>query len=164
MTDQAQTILSATADTILEKPIRIEVDVLHPRWWEKIGMKVGMMPRKRSFDIRPATLGNMIRISKLLLPVDVDIYRKSPILDASYQLISEHARTLAHVLAIAVINTEKEPPASLIKFFLNNLTSKEVKQLAGIVIQQLDVGNFMTTIVSIRGRNILETSRDTQRD
>lgn len=156
-------ILSATADTILEKPMRIDVEILQPRWWEKIAMKAGLMKARRSFMIRPATLGNMIRISQLLLGVDVELYKTTSFLDASYQVIGAHAETMARVIATAVNNGKDTPSERLVRFFLHNLTAKELKTISAIAVKHMDVENFMISIVSIRGRNILETSPRTQR-
>lgn len=155
MTDE-KNILSAAADTILEKSVSVEIDVLSPRWWEKIGMKVGLLPAKRSFMIRPATLGNMIRISKLLLQIDSDVYKKdASALESNYRAYDQYGDILAEVVAAAITNSPAGPGRNLIRFIRDNLTASELLTISGVVIRQLDLLNFMTTIISIRGVSLL---------
>ncbi|GAA0561537.1 hypothetical protein [Chitinophaga japonensis] len=155
MTDE-KNILSAAADTILEKSVSVEIDVLHPKWWEKIGMKVGLLPAKRSFQIRPATLGNMIRISKLLLQIDGDVYKKdASALESNYRAYEQYGDVLAEVVAAAITNSPSGPGRNLVRFIRDNLTASELLTISGVVIRQLDLLNFMSTIISIRGVSLL---------
>ncbi|KAA2241669.1 hypothetical protein F0L74_17480 [Chitinophaga agrisoli] len=154
--DHSKNILSSTADAILEKSIRVDIDVLHPRWWERIAMRWGWLPAKRTFSIRPATLGNMIRISRLLLEIDADVYKKNgSALESNYVAYNRYGDVLAQVVATAIANSEQGPGKDLIRFIKENLTAAELMSISGIIIRQLDLVNFMSTIISIRGVSLL---------
>ncbi|MEZ2446126.1 hypothetical protein AB6805_30635 [Chitinophaga sp. RCC_12] len=149
-------ILSASADSLLDNSVQFEVDVMNPKWWERIAIKFGWLPAKKTFNIRPTTLGNMIRISKLLLSINVDSYRQSGSpLDASYQVYDAHGRVLAEVIATAISNSKRGPTNKLVDFIQDNLSAAELLSLVSIVLKKLDVMNFMTTIISIRGMSLL---------
>ncbi|SEV88933.1 hypothetical protein SAMN05428988_0159 [Chitinophaga sp. YR573] len=153
---QEKQVLFDTADTILDKAIRIDVDVLNPRWWERLGIKLRWLPAKRTFHIKPATLGNMIRISRLLLDIDVMPYKGDlTTLDANYQVLNKHGDALAEVIATAIVNTKSGPTKSMISFIKENLTSSELMDIAMVIVKQLNVVPFMTTIISIRGVSLL---------
>jgi hypothetical protein len=145
-------VLSATADTILDKAVRIDVDVLYPRWWERLFMNLRLLPAKRSFDIRPATLGTMIRISQVLLDIDVTGYKTlSSALEANYHVYQAHGVKLAQIIAIAITNKEQEPTSKLVRFITENVTARELMAVTSVVFKQLDTVNFMSTIISIKG-------------
>lgn len=147
--DETQ-VLSQVADTILSKPITFEIDILHPSYLQKIRKKT-----KRSFKIMPSTLGTMIKISKEFLSVEVGEITNENFFSTNYKLITEHARRMARVVSFAVVNNKDDPPDSLISFFENNLTSKELSNLVNIIINQMDVVNFLKSIISAKGVNIL---------
>lgn len=146
---ETQTI-TAAADAVLNKDVTFEVEILHPsrmeRWQKKL---------KRSFKITPSTLGTMIKISKEFLSVDLDNFDKEEIMKSSFLLIQDHAERMAMIVAFAVVNAKEDPPASLVSFFLNNLTAKELAGLVSIILTQIDTVNFLKSIISAKGVNIL---------
>lgn len=155
-------VLTATADTILEKSVRIDIDILTPKWWERLLIKLRLLPAKRSFEIRPATLGNMIRISKILLDIDVTGYRSSASrMEANYQVYEKHGVKLAQIVAIAITNKEQEPESNLVNFIKENVTASELVSVVSVVLKQLDVVNFMSTIISIKGGMSLLNAEET---
>lgn len=154
--ENVKDILSASADTLLDNSVRVEIEVLNPRWWERKAMKFGWLPSKRSFLIKPATLGTMIRISHALLAIEIDSLKSNKsALDANYQVFENHGNVLAEVVAMAIRNTKEKPDKRLVHFLQENLNGKELFSITQIVIKQLDVLSFMSTIISIRGMSLL---------
>ena len=152
----AKDILSATADAVLDNAVRVDIEVLHPAWWERWGMKFGWIPGKRAFQIKPATLGTMIRISKLLLEIEIESLKtNTSALDANYKLYDQHGEQLAQVVALSIKNNKDLPDEKLVRFLQNNLTGKELFSITQVVVKQLDVLSFMSTIISIRGVSLL---------
>src|SRR5689334_10986117 len=92
-------ILEQVADSVLDKEVVLEVDV-YREWWERLLKK----PAKRKFVIKPITLGSLIRISKLLLTVDLTIDDVKTLLESSYHAMVDHGETIAHIIAIAIHN------------------------------------------------------------
>lgn len=149
-------VLNEVADTILEKPVRVTVQILHPRWWERIWMKFGWLTAERSFDIKPATLGNLIRISELMLSVD-GVSGNESALDMVYQLYRDGGDKVAQVVAIGISNSKHDPPEKLIRFVKENFTAEDLTNVAMVIIRQMDVSNFIRTITLARGVSLLKT-------
>lgn len=150
-------VLSEVADTILEKEVTIQIDSLSPGLWEKCLIRAGIVKAQRSFTIKPAVLGTMIEISKLVLKVGLDKFKSESMLGATYDLYRDHGDSLARIVGHAICNNETGPSNKLISFLKWNLTAEELMGIVGIVVKQLDVVNFISTIVSIRGTSLLKT-------
>jgi hypothetical protein len=147
---QESEVLSKVADTVLTKDVQFDVDIIHPGLLDKI-----MKRTKRSFVISPSTLGTMIKISKEFLAVGLEGYDKENVLDSNFTLITEHAERMARIVAYAVVNSKDDPPKKLVNFFLHNLTAKELMNLVNVIVKQVDVVNFFSSIISVKGLNLL---------
>jgi hypothetical protein len=144
----SENILEKVADTVLEKPVVIEVDVAGT-WYKKA--------HKATFELKPINLGSLIKISKLLLSID-DKINSQDWLNSSYSTMEKHGYSIAKVIAIAIHNRKSDPPASLVNLVLHNFTSKELLSTLAIVLKQMGVSHFISSIVSMKGLNILEAS------
>jgi hypothetical protein len=143
-------ILQQSADTILDKGIKIEVDILHPTLLQKWRGET-----KRVFWVKGLTLGSLIKISGELLEVDFNI-DKASVLKGSYKLINDHCLRMAKIIAYAVVNTDSEPPSKLVSFFVNNLNATELLSIVNVVVKSMNLGDFLHSIASISGINILQ--------
>lgn len=147
--EDAKTVHNDEADTLTQKPVEFYVDILNKTKFQRLLKQ----PDKKLFKIYPAVTGTLVRISKELLSLPEAINPND--INAVYDSMNKHGLTMAKIIAIAVSNSEKEPSDDLIKFFLYNLTAKELKTLVNIVLKQMDVINFITSIVLVKGANIL---------
>lgn len=129
-------VLSQVADTLLDNSVTFEVE-------------------GRPFEIKPSTLGTMVKISKELLAMDLSAFDKDKMLESNFNLIIDHSKRMCIIVAYAVTNKKAEPPDELVEFFEDNLTAAELFKLVNIIISQLDVINFMKSIISVKGVNIL---------
>jgi hypothetical protein len=144
-------VLSSATHTLIDKPITIEIDIVNPTLLDRIKFIFGA-PRVRKFELRPIVAGNLIRISDLLLSVDVKFFvNEGQILNENYTAMSKHAKTMARVLAIGLHGKESEPPESLVKFILANFSASEMRTVISYVIKQMNVAGFMNTIISAVG-------------
>lgn len=156
--------LQKVSDTTTDKPVTIEVDIYPQTRVQAFLQRWGVLPKKRVFLLKPIFLGTMLRISKLLLTLDMKLPEKDGTpgfnhLEANYEAISQHAGTMAKIVALAIQNTEKEPDGKLERFVMNNFTSKEMMSVLIAVLNQMDLKNFMISIISVRGLNVLETRK-----
>lgn len=154
--------LKRVSETTLQEPIELTVDVnpassLHARL-----QKWGLLPKKRVFVMRPIFLGSLIRISKVLMSVDMKIPDGTngkpdgaTLLDANYQAIIQHAESLARIVAMAIDNKDREPSGKLVKFIVRNFTTAEMLGVLAHVLKQMDLTSFMSSIISVRGLNVL---------
>ena len=148
-------ILQQAAKAITQDAFTFEVDVISERRYGYFFKK--KREEKRAFSIQPLKLGTLERISVMLLDIGVTIsdFKEDNILFLSYKLASGHAAQISKIVALAVTNTEAMPPSGLATFFLWHLDVKELSQVMAIVIKQMEVGNFVSTTVSMCGLNIL---------
>ena len=148
--------LERAADTILEEPVKLEVDNNPQNKAEELLQKWGILPKKKTFYIKNITLRNLIRVSKLLLSIEPGTFDRENILDSNYKAMGKHSETVAKIVAIALHNKRSEPSSRLVSFIMDQFTAKELEGVLGIVIKQMSVTDFMKSIISVRGLNLLE--------
>jgi hypothetical protein len=147
--------LTEVANTLLEKSVTIEVDILNPGWFEKFLIKLKIIPAKRKLQIKPLSLGTIIKISNELLGVEINNVEEQNFLRACYTALQQNGHKLAVILAIALIGSKSDPPDKLIKFLSDNLTPAELFKIVSIIVSKMDVGNFYHSMVLISGVNLL---------
>lgn len=150
-------VLQQAARIVTNDPVTFELDILPQNSLQAWLQKKGWSPAKKKYQIRPIVLGNLIRISRLLLTINPDILKQGKsLLDVAYQMVSDHGVTVAQILAIAVQNNQQEPNPKLVREINQNMTAKEMITLLALVLQQMDLTSFISSIISIRGLNVLD--------
>jgi hypothetical protein len=152
-----QQTLQAVAENILQLPVKIAVKKKATGGIAAFLHKCRLLSDEKVFLIHPITLGNMIRISRLLLQVDPEAYNQEKLIDSNYKIIEQYGETIATVIATAIHNQREEPPRSLVRFIMYHFTAWDLMRVLVIVVQQMDLSNFMHTIISIRNMNIIES-------
>jgi hypothetical protein len=148
-------ILENVSDSLLENCLTVNVDVYPTSWLHGKFQQWGIAAKKKVFLLRPIHLGVLIRISKLLVSTKLEIPKKEQFLEWNYQAIESHGETLAMIIALAIRNNKKEADKSLVRFILANFTAKEIFKVLSSVLQQMDLTSFMSSIISIKGMNVL---------
>jgi hypothetical protein len=151
--------LEQVADATIQQPITLEVDIKPNSRVHRFLQDRGILPKKRALVLHPIVLGNLMRISKILVSIDMTIFDMQNLLESNYQAIMQHGEGMAKIVAIAVHNQKTEPPKSLEKFILYNFTAHEMLGVCGIVGKQMDISNFMSSIISMKGFNVLQSER-----
>jgi hypothetical protein len=154
--------LAKASETVTAEPVTFNITLVPQSRLHGWLMRKKILPCRRSMEIKPVVLGNLLRISKLLLTIDTDKMQKGNLLDVSYHLAGQHADTIAEILAIAIQGNKNKPGARLISLIKQNLTAKEILYLLTLVLQQLDLTNFISSIISIRGLNVLDRGEKTK--
>lgn len=135
-----ENILKKVPDVVDERSVRFEIDV----------RKKGKI-KKKSFEIRPLTLSQLHRISKLILDIDI-----KDTASGVFELIKNHSTTCAEIIAIAVTDSKKKPSKKLVNLLFNNLDHRDMDTAITIVAQQMDILPFMSTMASIKTLSVLE--------
>ena len=152
-------------DSILEKGVDFTITVQNKNILNKLHLK----PTERKFVIYPIKMGSLLKISKILLDLDTEELegvmksegKEVNILDLGAKNIIENKDKLIMMIAYGIVNSEKEPPKSLIRFLNENLTAKEGLKVMTLVIQQMDVSPFLASLVSLKGMNLLANKKAT---
>jgi len=156
MTNEKQ-ILNDVAETVLNQPVKISVDVAPKNKTHAFLQRINFCEKKREFTIYPLCMGAMIRASKELLSIDVSIFDFENLLESNYKSIVRDSNAIARVLAISITNApeDQKSESRIIKFILRNFNSKEMLSCLKIVLKQMDVTSFMSSIISAKGLNLL---------
>jgi hypothetical protein len=151
--------LSDVVDAVTTKETTIEFDI-HPRnklhaWLQKKGRK----PLKKKYVLRPITTGNLYRISRLLLSINIgpEQIKNGFSIETFHHAVVEHVDTMIRICAIGIHNSRTEPGAELLDEIRWNLSAPEVLQVAMIILQQMNPSVFMQSIILMRGLNILQS-------
>lgn len=147
-------VLKATVDAVTDQTITFDLDIQPKGKIDAYLQKIGLRPRKRSFEIKPLTLYQLQKISKLLLPIELE-FTPNGIL----QMMLNHGRACAEIVAISVTASRQTPTNALIDLFFHSLSKKDMETAINIVLQQMHTLDFLNTIVSIRSLNVMETKK-----
>ncbi len=160
---ETKEILEQVSDIAAGTEVIITVDIRPVNTIHRIAQSIRLAPKKRVFIIGHLVLGTLIRVSKLLLSLDVktglldkDKILGSKMLDASYNAIASHGETLAKIVALSIHNNSKPVSKDMVKFIERNFTSSEMLGVLKLVLRQMDLSNFLSSIISVRGLNVLE--------
>lgn len=160
---QTNDTLKAVADTVTEDPVSFTIDILpRNRWhqWAQNNKHLNRyFPQKKEYSIRPITYGNLHRISRLVMSVDLTGMERRSMNDVGMELLSKHAGMVAEIVAIAITNSRQQPPKSLINELLYSLTASESMTLLMLVLKQMEIQNFLATIIYCRGANVLSDGK-----
>lgn len=153
-------MIDKIADALLQEDIPIEFDVRPVNWLHLILQRMKLKPVRQTFTLRPVTLGTLIKISKLLIDIDMNIFDIKNILESNYQAIVKHGVSYAKIIAIAIHGKPGNVPESLVNSIVNNFTTKELEGAMNIVFNQMSIANFMSSIISMKGNlQVVEMSQ-----
>lgn len=161
--ENTTTTLAAVSDATTDSTINIVVDINPQNNIEKWLQHWGILPCKKGFEIKPICLGTLFKISKILLSIELKMpdlkgeNANGNLLDANYQAIVKHSGSMAEIVALAIQNDKHRVSKKLVTFILNNFTAKEMLGVLSLVLKQMDLTSFMSSIISIRGLNVLES-------
>jgi len=150
-------------DSILEKGVDFTIKIQK----KNILHEYHLIPSERKFVIYPIKMGTLLKISEILLDLNTDELvgamkdenKEINLLDLGAKNIIENKDKLIKMIAYGIVNSEREPPQSLIRFLNENLTAKEGLKLMTLIVQQMDVNPFLASLVSIKGMNLLQTKK-----
>lgn len=150
-------IQNRVVDAVTEKPVIVNVDIKPTTFLQKLLMKWKLMPEKKTYTMHPIVLGNCYRISKEILEIKkTELNKNASIAEASYQLISEHVERVARIVWIGLHNGRKEPDQKDVQFILDNFNAKELRVVFLTIVAQMNLADFINSILLMNGANILE--------
>jgi hypothetical protein len=156
--------LQKVSNVITQKPVEITVEVDPQSWLHGKLQKLlpKFYPKEKVLTLRPVKMGTLLRMSELLLPIEKEIYSHGNLIDANLQAIQKHSKTLCRVIALAIHNKKTEPPESLVNMISEQFTPQSIMGVLVEVLKAMDVKSFMSSIIFIRGLNLLEMNPQTR--
>lgn len=147
------------ASTLTEEPVVIEIKETKRHWLTKKPREI-----KRAFTIKPPTLGQMIRIGKILqdlpdVPMGLPFEQSAKIVNG---LAFKHGNTLIDIVS-HVISGNVEPDEKIKKTVRDNVDSKTMLTIWTMYIAMQDVSAFLNSIVLMKSSDLIKTSPEDQR-
>ena len=146
-------VLKKASDAILEKGIDFTISVANPNILHKLIPKY--FPLEKKFIVKPLYYGTTIRMSKIIVQIG-RIEKINNHVVEGIEIMARCADLMIDVIAIALINSKKEPSKRLKNFLKYNLTHIETKELLNIVAVQMRTVEFLQSIILIKGLNQME--------
>lgn len=141
------------ADTILQEGIDFIVEVEKQNWLHR----VGILPKEKKYIIKPLVAGTLIRISKIMVDMKfTEKISKEDFMTVGIELMSDNINPLVEIIAYAVTNSESKPSKKLLRFLRANITMVEILDLLSLVIKQMNVAPFMSSIISVKGMSLIK--------
>jgi hypothetical protein len=126
------------------------------------------LPVAKKFVIYPIHLGTLMRISSLILAIErEDEPTGGDYFEYGLQTIVKNKDAMVKIAVHAVMNSpctsglEKFRAWMLRRFLDRNLSARDLLQIIALVIAQMDVTDFLASIVSIRRASIVGTIKKT---
>lgn len=159
MTDQQ--ILSASANAITQSELKLVIDKVPTNLLQKAMLKLKLTPRKHVYNIKPLYFGALIKVSQLILTLPESLSESTTEATATaiYSLIANHGHTVTTVIATAIQNNDMPVSEHFIKQLLRELTAPEMYRCLSIIYKQLNVESFISSMVLVRGMNIIPTKK-----
>jgi hypothetical protein len=158
-----ETTVNQVADTLLETGIKVTITEPAARVpvWRRMFKK--QQNNVYELVLPQLPLGKLIQISKLVNTIQPDLLQgKAGVMDAAHAAINAHGETVIMIAAIALSKQRNEPEKWLVRLIRDNVTAKELLVIFTAILQQLDVTAFMSSIISIRGVNLIKMNPQTQ--
>lgn len=162
-------ILKKVSDAVTEEPIIIKLKSNRPNWINKTPVLarffrfIGLLT-ERKITVNALTLGTVYRISALINEMLIAKADPKYLKDWIYALVEDNSVLISEVLATAIWNKKGQVPESLKEWVLYNFTLKEIEQAVRMLVDNIDIGAFTNTIVSVRSVNILSPEGASQAD
>ncbi|MEN0095894.1 MAG: hypothetical protein AAGB30_10965 [Pedobacter sp.] len=158
----AEEALSTIGDVITQKSIRIEISRRPKNLFWKFLMSIGMVGNKHVFELRPIVVGNMYRIASKVIQIP-DEYVDVDVMAVAMKSATEHLDKMVYIAACALQNDHREPSKKLLEIVRNGFSSSDLAEMFSHVLVQLNVRDFIKSIVLMKGLNVLNArERDAQ--
>ena len=159
-----EVIAREALQTVLQEGVDFEVTYNRTNRFRRILH----LPTAKKFFIYPINLGTLMRISTLVLSIErKDEPEGDDYFEYGLQTIVTNKDTMLKIAVHAVMNSpctsvfEKVRAWMLRRFLDRNLSARELLQIISLVIAQMDVTDFLASIVSIRRVNMVGTIKKT---
>jgi hypothetical protein len=138
---------------ILQEGVDFFIDVDRPGLLRRARIR----PKTYKLHIYPLYLGTLTRISKIL--VDMNFAEKvtqNNFQEIGINTMATHTDDLIQLVSIAIHNKEGNPSKRVARILRRHTTPTELLALLTIVVRQMDVSNFMKSIISVKGMSLIK--------
>jgi len=151
-------VQSRAADAILENGVPFDVTVDRLRWYHSLFRLKG----RKTFTIYPVKLGALLEIAKIINVIKLNIKGSESIIESSVDNILRNKDGLVDVVVMAIINSKGHPVKRyfLRRYIDHNLNAHELMKIFELIVVQMRVSDFLASILSVKGMNVMRTPTD----
>lgn len=153
MTNEDRKTISEAAENLFDKDVftltvKVREQIAKRTLLDRLSGKE--LPTERVFVIKPATVGTMLRIASKAVLLPETIF-DGPEASTILPLIHNHIEDLVYIVAAAIQNNKHEPDHELIEFIKNNFDAKDLFDVLGPTLKNIDMASFFNSIVLVKG-------------
>jgi hypothetical protein len=160
------------SNAVLQKGIDIEIELAHPGLLTKLGLQKTV----HKFNVKPLLTGPLMEICSLLEEVDFKEFESlnvtcdnsiSNVINIMNKNVIHNIDKFNKVLAWGIYNRKINTIWNRIKFnkilklIENNLDNTDRIKLLNVIIAQMGTRDFLAFMISIKGMNLNEVSKQT---
>ena len=139
--------------TLLQEGIDFFIDVDRPGLLRRIGVK----KKVYRFVLYPLYLGTLTKISRIMVDMEfAEKVTKENFQETGIETMAKHTDDLIQIVSIAIHNKEGKPNKHISKILKRHTTPTELLALLTYVVNQMDVTNFMKSIISVKGMSLIK--------
>lgn len=115
--------------------------------------------RKIKLSIRPLCLGTMIQMSRYIAKVDVENKPGMSAIEGGMLAVEQNANLVISIITVAILR--RGIRLALFKrmlsgYLLKTLTTEDIHKLLLVAVKNADIPSFLSSIVFLKGQNVLE--------
>lgn len=141
-------------DAVLETGKEVLITPVNETIWHKIGLA----KRYKRYILKPITLGTLLQIAKEVEKIKIDPQDiQGSGFDFAIDSVLKYKDTLLSIITYGFLNSPNDGLIFRIKFYFlrryldRNVSSSEVLRLFSLIVERMEISDFFTCIVSIKG-------------
>lgn len=153
---------SKITETVLHESARYTITVKRTTILHRLGLK----PSHVVITISPIVLGTLLKIARELsnfsfAGAEVLSQKDGTVdfLELGIKNIIQNNDKLVNVIALAITNTDAEPPKKLVKFLRENLSPADGREILSLIVDKMDVMDFLACTVLATRTMITKTGK-----
>lgn len=143
-------IKKSAIKTFLDEQETIEIPVLPKTKFDSFLQKIGIKKKLLKYNLRKLRVGNRERIAVRLFDFPDQIMNNSVLIKRVFELTKERHQDMIYCAAVALQNDRNEPSKELIDA-INWVSEETFQYIFEKALGQLDIENFLKSIVMLTG-------------
>ncbi len=143
-------IKKSAIKTFLDEQETIEIPVLAKTKFDSFLQKIGIKKKLLKYNLRKLRVGNRERIAVRLFDFPDQIMNNTVLIKRVFELTKERHQDMIYCAAVALQNDRNEPSKELIDA-INWVSEETFQYIFEKALGQLDIENFLKSIVMLTG-------------
>ncbi len=153
-------IFQEVADRVTDKPFTVPIDYKNLTWFDRLKIKLRLMPARMTFTVKPITVGNFERIAPAINRIPDEIFQ-SGVLKSFMQHGFKHLDDYIYIIAVGITNKKKEPSAEFLQLLKDEMSWEDIANGYEQVMAHLGTQDFIKSTILIKGTEILKMGQVT---